>query len=228
MLTLEEQIEQLADAVDEQLTQRPTTSQHSAPPSRRWILGAAAGVLVLGVVGALAAVGGLGDNESGSASPDVSPEQVAEWRADLDAQLPTASESQQAALDDGIVTVTEILDLAQEASDCSVAAGGPLIGFEWTGEGVEWTVNTGSDDASEADRIFAITDDCWQQRVGLAEQYIGLQQVLPVEDQQRQRQLTIECLADAGFDAPDWPATDVEIDPSVEATCDDQAKALLD
>ena len=127
-----------------------------------------------------------------------------------------------------MITVSEALGLAQEASDCSVAAGGPTIDFEWNGEGMERTVSSGTSDAAEADSLFAIADECWDDRFGLAEQYLAFQQIRPTEDQERLRELTVECLADAGIDAPDWPTTDGEIDPSMEATCDDQAKALLD
>jgi len=228
MITLEEQIAQLGDAVDEQLTQHATASQASEQPRRRWILAAAAGLLVLGGIVAVAAVSGIADPDQGSNSPAMTPQQVAEERTRLDARLPSATESQQAALDDGLVTVTEILDLAQEASDCSVAASGPRIDFQWDGEGVTRTVSLGNGSPAEADRLVGISDTCWDKHVGLAEIYVALQAVLPVEDQLKLRPLTVECLADAGFDAPDWPATDVEIDPSVEATCDDQAKALLD
>lgn len=228
MITLEEQIAQLGDAVDEQLAQHAAASQGSEPPPRRWVLTVAAGLLLVGGIVAVAAISGIADPDQGSNSPTMTPQQVAEERARLDARLPSATESQQAALDDGLVTVTEILDLAQEASDCSVAAGGPRIDFQWDGEGVTRTISLGSGSPDESDRLVDISDRCWDKHVGLAEIYIALQAVLPADDQLRLRQLTIECLADAGIDAPDWPATDVDIDPSIEATCDDQAKALLD
>lgn len=70
MLTLEEQIKQLADAVDDQLALPANVDQSSARPSRRSMLTAAAAILVLGGFGAIAAVGGLGDAEPGtSATP---------------------------------------------------------------------------------------------------------------------------------------------------------------
>lgn len=223
-MKLEDQIRQLADAVGDELEhQSPDVAPKT--PLRRWFLAAAAVVLVVGGAVAVAAVSGIRD--SGSSAPFMTPEQVAEQRAMLDARLGDATQSQQDALDDGVVTVTEILDVAQEASDCSVAAGGPEIRFEWNGEGVERSVSLGSDE-SEHVRLLATSDRCWDKHVGLAELYVALQQVSPVDEQQRQRELTIECLADAGIDAPGWPATDVDIDPSIEATCDDQAKALLD
>lgn len=227
-MKLEDQITQLADAVDEQIQQPGSAEPATGRRGRRWLLNAAAGLLVLGGVGAIATVASRSETPPGSGSPDVTPQQVAQWRADLDRQLPLASASQQDAMEDGVITVTEALGLAQEASDCSVEASGPPIRFEWNGKGLEHGVNSGTDDSGEADAIFAIAESCWDDRVGLAERYIGLQQVLPVEDQQRLRQLTVGCLADAGIEAPEWPGTDVEIDSSIEATCVDQAEALLD
>jgi hypothetical protein len=227
MTSLEQQIRQLADAVDDQLVGHAEAPEPARSAGRRSMLVIAAAVTVLVGVGALVGLGVVRDADQGTDSA-LTPREVAEIRAGLDAQLPDVTESQQRALEDGVVTVTEILDLAQEADDCSASAGGPDISFEWDGDGVSWSVTTGRGDEAEHDRLVGIADTCWERHVGLASMYVGLQAVLPADDQRRVQQLTVDCLADAGIDAPDWPATNVDIDPSVEATCDDQAKQLLD
>lgn len=227
MTSLEQQIRQLADAVDAKLVGPATDPGPTRSAGRRSILAIAAAVTVLVGVGALVGLGVVRNADEGTDSA-LTPREVAEIRAGLDARLPDVTESQQRALEDGVVTVTEILDLAQEADDCSIAAGGPDISFEWKGQGLTWSFRTDSADRTESERLTGLADTCWERHVGLASMYIGLQAVLPADDQRRVQELTVECLTDAGIDAPDWPATNVNIDPSIEATCDDQAKQLLD
>lgn len=176
----------------------------------RWVLAGGTCLLFIGSTVAVA------DSMRGD-PPVVTPDQVADLRAELDSQLPSASRSQRLALLDGVIDRSEMLLLGENASSCSVASGSRPIRLDVDEKSVEWEVNFGSGD--NVDELMAATDKCWFEHVGLAERYYGLQNVPPVSEQVRINELVVDCLAREGYEGTGWPATDAQIDPSVEAEC---------
>lgn len=185
---------------------------------RRLIRGATTGVacLVLAGGGVVVADAIRGD------APVTTPEQVSDLRAALDSQLTSASRSQRVALLDGVVDRSELIDLGDDASRCSVANGSRPIQLNVDDDSVQWDVNFGREDS--VDDLMEITDKCWADHVGLAERYYSLQNVPPVSEQLRINRLVADCLADSGYEATGWPAIEAEIDPSIEAACVDVAE----
>ena len=114
---------------------------------------------------------------------------------------------------DGVVERSEIQVLGEVASGCSVANGSSPIRLNIGKRGVGWQVR------ADNDALAAIAEDCWDEHMGLAEQYYGRGAVPTEGEQVRLNEFVADCLAGEGFEATGWPLTDSRIDPSVEAEC---------
>jgi hypothetical protein len=159
------------------------------------------------------ALAGCGSSEPGAFTA----EQIADLRADLDRQLENASSVQRSVFLDGVVERSEIQVLGEVASGCSVANGSSRIRLNIGERGVGWQLSF--DDDADTDALAAISENCWDEHMGLAEQYYG-RGAVPIEGEQvRLNEFVADCLAGEGFKATGWPLTDSRIDPSVEAEC---------
>ena len=103
-----------------------------------------------------------------------------------------------------------------------MAKGSSRIQLDIGKKSVGFQLSFPSDD--NIDALTAIAEKCWNEYIGLAERYYGLQNVPPVSEQVRINDFVVNCLADAGFEAPGWPATDAKVDPAVEAECAELAE----
>jgi len=153
-------------------------------------------------------------------------EQKASARSGLISQLERVSPEQRRAAADGKISKSEVDRLATAADNCARGKGAPKIQRTWTQYGYERGLVFSKDVSfDEMDRIQALADQCWMEHVGVVEQMMALE-VVPTEDEQRAFNLRVtECLKDAGVDLQEWPSTQVDIDPSLEANCVDQANS---
>lgn len=156
----------------------------------------------------------------------LSDQQRADIGSDLARQVASVSVDQQKAVADGQIDVDELMNLARQADACAVKAGVPETHLEWTDRGFERSIQF-SKTATETDMntLWQAANKCWDYNVGVAEQMRALNLVPSVPEQVEFNRKVAECLQQSGVEAKGWPATDVGIDPALEAKCVDKSGA---
>lgn len=188
---------------------------------RRFIVGGvAAGVFIISAVGV---TGALQDDGDQGVMTDA---ERAAMSNSLMSELASASPGQQEALADGNIEKDEIMALAEEASKCSVAQGTPPIEVGWGGTGPTRSYQFDPDlPIEEVERLLALSDACWDEHVGIVESLNAIDAVPSVDEQRAYNQAVQQCLIAQDEPGDNWPATDADIDPSIEARCVDEVEA---
>lgn len=128
----------------------------------RWPVIAALFVVVLG--GALVAARFVGIGGSSA----LSTQELERMRAEFDSEIPDGFEAQRLVAQDGEIDPSELLHLAENASNCSLMAGSRPISVELGKWGLTWSINFGRDEENVED-LMVISDRCWDGHVGAAE-----------------------------------------------------------
>lgn len=172
----------------------------------------ASGVVVLWALFVLASCGG--DN-----GDTASAEERAATEAGLLAQVssleaPDALE----AVEDGVVTRSELETVALNMVSCADREGiEVLLQDDDNSGGFKYGYPADSEQTVErcaAEEGFTLLSAIWAMDAGPSE-----------AEQEKIHDTTVKCLADAGFDVPEWPDLQgVVVDPSIEADCYDDAR----
>ena len=180
---------------------------------RGWLFAvAAASVLAVPAV-AIA----LPDDEEGGVLTDAD---RAAMSASLMNDLSAASPGQQAVLEDGRIEAAEMVALAEGASECSIANGSAPFEVQWNRNRLDRTQRFDPDLAiGELERLLAVSDKCWDEHLGIVEMLNSLDMVPSVSVQRQYNHSVEECLVKQGQPGEGWPATDADIDASIEALC---------
>lgn len=188
---------------------------------RRFVVGGvAAGVLAISAVGVTAALQDDGDQGV------MTDAERAAISNSLMSELASASPGQQQVLADGKIDKAEIMALGEEASQCSVAQGTPPIEVGWGGSGPTRSYQFDPDlPIEEVERLLALSDECWDEHVGIVESLNSIDAVPSVDEQRAYNRAVQQCLLAQDEPGANWPATQADIDPSVEALCVDEVEA---
>jgi hypothetical protein len=163
---------------------------------------------------ALVACGG-GSEDSSGAEHD---EGVEQFRREFEAMVPTASEGQRAALEDGFVSRAEADQLTSEVIRCGAEQGVEIV--------AEWQTSQGQMQFSYETSGTETYDDCWGRLYDVVERALALQNSLTGDESEALEAGMIDCLAESGIELTSWPS-DSDPPADVEAKCYDEVYATV-
>jgi hypothetical protein len=191
------------------------SNEASKRQSRRgWLLGG--GVVAAVLVGPAVAIAVPDGDERGV----LTDAERASITASLMRDVSAASPGQQAVLADGNIEVAEMVALAKDASECSIAQGSLPFEVAWNRNRLDRVQHFDPElSIDELERLLAISDRCWDEHLGIVEMLNAIDMVPSVGAQQQYNQDVEACLLSRGQPGEGWPATDKVVDASVEAIC---------